>query len=469
MRVTLGAVVLLELIVVLLFAQGVLYTNRTLHPLVAQRLEPVAADLLERGVDARALQAYLERPINVRSSGRPLLLVIPRPEQGFTVIVDAQGEVWFDNRGQDPVSDAPEDTFDPIEQPVSSMLPFSGNDRNLTERALETGEERTMQGFLRISYAAPLQNATGDVVGALFMQSGLLPIPWSLVYLAIGGLGVAALLVVMVGTVFGLYASRPLARRIENLALAADAWSEGDFSRAVHDASGDELGQLSRRLDRMAMQLSDLLVARQAIAGSRERTRIARELHDSVKQQVFAASMMLGAAQRAAPEDAREHVDKAAQLVEEAKQELEGLIHELRPVAMEGRSLDEALRSLAAAFPGGQGPRVTLDLSAEHVMTTPEKRAALYRIAQEALANAVRHARAANVTLRLAREGNEIVLRIEDDGRGFSTSASEGRGVGLASMRARAEDMGGTIAIRSEPGGGTHVEARMPMRGEEDA
>jgi len=219
----------------------------------------------------------------------------------------------------------------------------------------------------------------------------------------------------------------------------------------------------------MAMQLSDLLVARQAIAGSRERTRIARELHDSVKQQVFAASMMLGAAQRAAPEDAREHVDKAAQLVEEAKQELEGLIHELRPVAMEGRSLDEALRSLAAAFPGGQGPRVTLDLSAEHVMTTPEKRAALYRIAQEALANAVRHARAANVTLRLAREGNEIVLRIEDDGRGFSTSASEGRGVGLASMRARAEDMGGTIAIRSEPGGGTHVEARMPMRGEEDA
>jgi len=462
MRVTLGAVLLLEIIVVLLFAQGVLYTNRTLHPLVAERLEPVVADLLANGLDARALQAYLERPIDVRSSGRPLLLLIPRPEQGFTVILDEEGNVWFDNRSQDPVADLPQDGSPPVEQPVTSSLPFAGNDRMLAERALATGEERTVQGMLRTAYARPIETTSGVVVGAVFFESSLLPVPWSLVNLAVGGLGVAAILVVLVSTVFGLYASRPLARRIENLAVAADAWSEGDFSRAVHDPSGDELGRLARRLDRMAMQLSDLLTARQALAGSRERTRIARELHDSVKQQVFAASMLLGAARRAAPDDAQAHVANAERLVEEAKQELEGLIHELRPVAVEGRPLDEALRNLASAFPKEQAPRITLDLS-EHVTASPEVRTAAYRIAQEALANALRHARASNVTLHLSREGDVIVLRIEDDGRGFVSSSSEGRGVGLASMRARAVELGGRVEVRSAPSGGTRVEARLPV------
>jgi NarL family two-component system sensor histidine kinase LiaS len=450
MRVSLTAVVVLELLGLVLLAQGVLYTSRRAHPSVAAELAPVATQLLEADGDPRALAAFIERPI---SSRPPLSVTMPRPPQGYTVVLDAGGAIWFDVR-------------DPSGSPDADAAPtrVGRAARGLAERAIDQGEPRWRQGLTRTMTATPLRTDDGRTVGALLQVSTLQPATPGLLILGFGALAVATLFVVVIGTVFGLYASRPLTRRIERLAAAADAWSDGDFSAAVHDANDDELGRLARRLDRMAGELQELVAARQAVAGGEERARIARELHDSVKQQVFAANMRIGAARSAAPGEADGHLGAAEKLVRQAQQELSDLIHELRPVATHGRPLDVALCELAEGYVGDAGPELDLDLETD-LPGRPEVGAALYRIAQEALANAVRHAHARRVFVRLHSDGGEIVLRVEDDGRGFLPRASDGRGVGLDSMRERAEALGGRLRVDASPGRGTRVEARLPTRG----
>ena len=469
MRVTLAAVAVVELLGLVLLAQGVLYANGRFHPVIAGRLGPVAADLLEANGDPEALQAFIDRPVSVRDEGPPLSVAVPRPPQGYTLVLDATGDVWFDNRrfaptvSTDPAASDPDASM-PDPAATRAPAPVRRLDRTLAERAIDTGEARTRQGLIRTMHAAPLRSDDGRVIGALLLVSTLQPATPGLVLLGLVLLAIATVLVVLIGTVFGLYASRPLARRIEELASAADAWSRGDFSRAVHDPGDDELGRLSRRLDRMAGQLRDLVRARQALAGSRERTRIARELHDSVKQQVFAASMRLGAARSAPPDQVDVHLASAESLVHQAQQELSDLIHELRPVAVEGRALDEALRALADGYGGSNGPTLELDLE-PGLSGTPEVGTALYRIAQEAITNALRHAGAERVTMRLRSDGAAVVLGVEDDGRGFEPERVQGRGVGLSSMAARAEALGGRLRIDSRPGEGTVIEARVPAGG----
>jgi len=458
MRVTLAAVIVLEAIGLILLAQGVLYTNGRIHPFVAETLGPVAAELLEADADPRALRAYIERPVSVRETPRPLSVSVPRPPNGYTLVFDAAADVWFDNRGL-AVQDATPSTPD-HDRPLITGEP-SRRDRALARTVLDSGEPAARRGLTRTVYASPLTPVGGAPIGAMLQVSTLLPAAPGLVLLGVLGLLFATLFVVLIGTVFGLYASRPLTRRIEALAIAADAWSHGDFSRAVHDPAPDELGRLSRRLDRMARQIGDLLATRQALAGTRERTRLARELHDSVKQQVFAASMLIGAARSASPEEADRHLASAERLVEDAKQELSDLIHELRPVAVKGRPVDEALRSLGEAYPTSGAPTLRLDLDSD-VSASPETSATLYRIAQEAISNAVRHARASTLTIRLRDLGAEVVLAIEDDGRGFASASAQGRGVGLTSMAARAEEAGGSLTIHSVPAGGTRIEAHLP-------
>ncbi len=462
MRVTLVAVVVVELFGLVLLAQGVLYTSRRLHPVVAAELGPIAAQLLEADGNPRALQAYIERPVSVRDDDVPLSVSVPQPPQGYTLVIDASLAAWYDNRAPDlaDVDDPASETF------RSPQIPqrLGRTDRALAERAIASGAPRTRQGLIRTMHAAPLRADRGEVIGALVLVSTLQPATPGLVLLGLGALAIATLFVVLIGTVFGLYASRPLARRIEELAGAADAWSRGDFSRAVRDPSDDELGRLSRRLDRMAEQLRDLVRARQALAGARERTRIARELHDSVKQQVFAASMRLGAARSAGQGRDGEHVAAAEGLIQQAQQELSDLIHELLPDAIEGRPLDQALRELASGYAGPGGPAIEIEVEPD-LAGLPEIGTALYRIAQEALANAVRHADAAHVTVRLRRAGDELVLEIEDDGRGFAPAEAADRGVGLSSMAARAGTMGGALRLHARPGAGTRVEARIPAAG----
>ena len=170
-----------------------------------------------------------------------------------------------------------------------------------------------------------------------------------------GSAVVVLILAGIVGTVFGFITARGLVGRLARLASATSSWSQGDFSVVVADTSQDELGQLARRLNRMAEQLQNMLDTRRELAVVEERNRLARDLHDSAKQQAFAASAQIGAARALIvrdPASADQHIAEAERLINALRKELSTLILELRPAALG----DQGLRDRAASLCCGLVP-----------------------------------------------------------------------------------------------------------------
>jgi NarL family two-component system sensor histidine kinase LiaS len=266
------------------------------------------------------------------------------------------------------------------------------------------------------------------------------------------------------GTIFGFMTARRLAGRLGLLSKVTTSWSRGDFSVFIDDSSEDELGQLARRLNHMAEQLQDLLDERQAMSVLEERNRLARDLHDSVKQQAFAASAQLGAARALLQRDAQAaevHLSEADRLIDNVRQELVTLIHELRPAGLQGKGLAAALHEYAEEW--ARQSDIDMDVRVQGERTLPlEVERALFRIVQEALANVTRHSQACSAEVLLVYGADSIVLTITDDGQGFGLGSRRG-GLGLHSMRERAESLKGTLGIESAPGRGTRVSATIPL------
>ncbi|MEM7247724.1 MAG: histidine kinase [Acidobacteriota bacterium] len=271
---------------------------------------------------------------------------------------------------------------------------------------------------------------------------------------------------VLVGLLLGWMFSRSLVRRVRHLGTAAEAWSEGDLTRRVGDRSADELGELGRDLDRMATELSNLLKTRQELAAVDERNHLARELHDTVKQQVFSLSLLLGSVESRLDDDgeqARAHLKEARALAQLAGRELNALILQLRPAALDDKGLAPALREHVATWSEETGVSAELHVQGERSLPL-DLELDVFRVAQEALVNVARHAGATNVDLHLevGPAGGELTLRVTDDGRGFEPGSSSG-GFGLSGMSERMESRGGHLEMRSTPGEGTTVMARVPL------
>jgi NarL family two-component system sensor histidine kinase LiaS len=213
----------------------------------------------------------------------------------------------------------------------------------------------------------------------------------------------------------------------------------------------------------MAEQLQNLLQTRQELATLEERNRLARELHDSVKQQVFATAMQVGAARALLdqhPEASKENLAQAEQLVRQAQQELTTLIRELRPAALEGKGLATALRDCVADWSRQNQIPAEVRVRGERPLPLRLEQA-LFRVAQEALTNIARHSQATAVELDLVWRQNQVILAIADDGQGFNVLAKDGKGLGLHSMRERIEALGGHLEVKSKTGAGTQVIAQV--------
>jgi signal transduction histidine kinase len=266
-----------------------------------------------------------------------------------------------------------------------------------------------------------------------------------------------------IGVFTGAVISANLRGRLRRIARAAEAWSRGDFAVAARDPSGDELGQLARDLNRMAEQLQTLLTTRQELAVVEERNRLARELHDSVKQHVFANALLVRAARKLSshdPETAQRYLVEAEELAGQTQQELVALIRALRPAAIADKGLVAVLRDYAADWSRQTG--IAVDVRVQGERATPfDVEDTLFRVTQEALANAARHSAARAVEVRLAWEDDHVRLTVQDDGNGFDLAAAEGRGLGLANMRERVAALEGTLTI-STSREGTHIEACVP-------
>jgi NarL family two-component system sensor histidine kinase LiaS len=355
---------------------------------------------------------------------------------------------------------------------VGSGTPFTDPhaaavSRQVIDRALRGEPAATRFSDRTILVAEPVLDEAENVLGVVYLRVGSFALlGLHLLGGALGLIGGSALILTIgagfVGTLFGFLVAHGFVRRLGALTQATEAWGRGDFALAVHDTSPDEIGQLGRRLNLMAEEIQNLLQARQELATLEERNRLARDLHDSVKQQVFATTMTLGAAEslwERDPEAARKKVTQALALCRQAQQELSGLLHELRPVALEDKGLPTALREYVERWAGQTG--IETGIVAEG---TPglalETEQALFRVAQEALANVAKHSQARHVEVTLSQLGDDVLLEVKDDGRGFAPASAMGRGMGLRSMRERMAALGGELVMDSQPGKGTRIVAR---------
>ena len=402
------------------------------------------------------LKAGLEDPQHQRVTGFSFSFDRANT-QILLLVADAQGRV---------LASAPENALAPG-MPLAGFL--SLEEQPLLSSALQgiTDEERVSQRTADGSALAivPILGAQAKVLGVMmarirrpftasdFMGNILSNLPVQLALVA----PCAAIF----GLLFGFLIARRLARRIDHLRSAALEWGHGNFGSTANDSTRDELGQLAQQLNRMAGELRELLALRQEMAALDERHRLARELHDTVKQQVFAASMQISAARgllETNPQSAALRLDEAEKLVSDAQQELKAALRELRPPAGQEPDLAEKLRAYVADW--GWQSNISATFTGGDVLALPQPTGhALFRIAQEALANVARHSGAARTSVELSSEpGGIVALRISDDGRGFAPLETPG-GMGLRNMRERCEALPqGRLTITSKPARGTRIE-----------
>lgn len=203
-------------------------------------------------------------------------------------------------------------------------------------------------------------------------------------------------------------------------------------------------------------------------AAQEERNRLARDLHDSIKQQVFAIQTAAATVQvrfDADPAGAKAALDQVRMSAREAMTEMEAMLDQLRAAPLENLGLVEALKKQCEALAFRLGAKVDfrpggLPRSED---LPPGAHQVILRVAQEALANIGRHSRAANVHVALDSDDKRVELKVADDGVGFDPSDT-GSGMGLANMRQRAAQHGGQLLVSSRPGEGTAITLSLPYR-----
>jgi signal transduction histidine kinase len=219
----------------------------------------------------------------------------------------------------------------------------------------------------------------------------------------------------------------------------------------------------------LAIENAQLYEQTQELAIVEERGRLARDLHDAVTQTLFSASLIAEALPvlwESDQEEGKELLKELRQLSRGALAEMRTLLMELRPAALEEAGLGDLLRQLGEAMMGRTGMTVKVAVEGRCELP-PEVHVALYRIAQEALNNVVKHAHASEVDITLCCVGRSgVELRVRDDGRGFDTRDVPAERLGLSIVRERSQAIGARLRIESEPGQGTMVEVEW-ARGEE--
>jgi signal transduction histidine kinase len=238
-----------------------------------------------------------------------------------------------------------------------------------------------------------------------------------------------------------------------------DAFTEEDATRleALARQAGIALSNARRERD-LRRQAAEL-------AASNERARLARELHDSVTQALFAMTLVTRSIELLLPRDraaALARFDDLRELQRDALAEMRSLIFELRPADIAADGLEVALRTHVAGLSGRVSLPISLDVELPERLPVQVEET-LYRIAQEALHNVVRHASAAHARVCVEAREVDVRLVVEDDGRGFDPAAVPEGHLGIVGMRSRAEGLGGRLGVDTGVGRGTRVEAVVPL------
>jgi NarL family two-component system sensor histidine kinase LiaS len=312
--------------------------------------------------------------------------------------------------------------------------------------------------------------------GALAAATGAVAVAAGL-HAALGAAALWTALGTAAGAVLAFWLARPLKRDVRAIAIYTALLARGQYQAQLPTGATGELGYLMRQLRLMADSLVGQVQALRRLAEDRatlaqraervavleERQRLARELHDTVSQELFGLAMLLGATRQLLPQDAdiaRQHLLQAEEAAQRAQATMRALIRALRPVELAGQTLAQALLALQRDIEERVGVAVHVEGSVPETLPRGVEDA-LFRVTQEAVANAVRHGHPAHVTIRAEARDDDLVLTIVDDGSGFDP-ATVPEHVGIPGMRERLAEVGGRLVVWSLPGQGTRIEARIP-------
>jgi NarL family two-component system sensor histidine kinase LiaS len=285
--------------------------------------------------------------------------------------------------------------------------------------------------------------------------------------------------VIVAGAGFGYWSYIRIQTRLEKLREAMLHLERGNLSAAIPPLGEDEIGRLAEQLNRISVKWEEQVSSLQRLSNHNarlaqqaklsavveERQRLARELHDAVSQQLFAISMTATAVARTLDKDmekARRQIHLIEEMASVAQSEMRALLLHLRPVHLEGKRLAEGLLELLHELRAKVPIELTWELDEELQLPRGIENH-LFRIVQEALSNALRHAKATKLTLKLHCPGETIRLMIQDNGVGFDLNERKQTSYGLASMRERVNEIGGTLSIITAPGKGTRIDIRVPL------
>jgi two-component system, NarL family, sensor histidine kinase UhpB len=278
-------------------------------------------------------------------------------------------------------------------------------------------------------------------------------------------LGVAVALAILMNVSMIQRRFRPLERLVDEMERA-DLSRPGANLRSPRDALGgpEEVARLQSSFRRMLERLEAERRRTSSAALSaqeEERARIARDLHDEVNQSLTGLLLRLEAARAKAPPEMAHELAETKALANQAMEELLTLARQLRPTALDDLGLKAALAGHVDEL-GRQGElRTAFEAEGDLSRIPPDVQLVLYRVAQEALANAARHSGAENVRVRLMRDDGAVQLTVGDDGGGFTFEEASG-GMGIAGMRERALLVEGDLRVESRPGVGTRVTLSVP-------
>ncbi|GLB59988.1 sensor histidine kinase [Cytobacillus sp. NCCP-133] len=242
--------------------------------------------------------------------------------------------------------------------------------------------------------------------------------------------------------------------------------------------SGRELETIAARVDKIQKHIAEQAKISQKLANekaediesrmqeivSQERNRLARELHDSVSQQLFAASMMMSAIMET-QQDTEGRQAKQLKMVEEmihqSQLEMRALLLHLRPAALKGKTLQEGIEELLVELL--QKVALEIKWKAENFPLDKGVEDHLFRILQEAVSNTLRHAKSHSMEVLLIRRDDYAILRVADDGVGFDVEETKAGSYGLQNMYERAAEVGGSMKIISVKNKGTRLEVKVPI------
>ncbi|MEY8755873.1 sensor histidine kinase [Peribacillus frigoritolerans] len=285
-------------------------------------------------------------------------------------------------------------------------------------------------------------------------------------------------LVMTVGLIYGVVSGMFWKRQLERVDEGLHFLEQGRLPSQHETYPVQEMAKMAERMQLIYKQINEQTKLSQKMANekaidqekqiqeivSQERNRLARELHDSVSQQLFAASMFMSAITESQSDMEKAEMKQfkvVEEMIHQSQLEMRALLLHLRPVALKGKSLHEGMKELLLEL----AQKVTMDINWKMEPVTLDKGIEdhLFRILQESISNTLRHAKANSLEVLLIVRDGMIILRITDDGIGFNVEESKTGSYGLQNMHERAVELGGTMQIVSVPKKGTKLEVKIPL------